>query len=160
MENNEIALQEARENLRDINNGVENSKKRSWQLLAIIIAIDVFLIKGILDNESSDAIRVIGLIAIPFTIYIFKNLSSGINPSGLRDMGIQPDLIKPIMDKDKSKFMADLLYSYQTSINKNTEVLELIINDYKKSLTGIIIFIIASGVSALLIPIFQYHPLW
>jgi hypothetical protein len=67
----ELVIKEAKELLFNLSNGISKTRDRSWQLLAFIIAVDVYLLKNVIEDNTNNLLSVITVIAIPFSVWIF-----------------------------------------------------------------------------------------
>lgn len=154
MDRDTMIIEEAKDQFKDIANGIENSKKRSWQLLAFVIALDVFLIQSVATQSIlPPSLQLISLVSIPFSMYICYRLYSGITPSKLRDMGVQPEMFDSMKNDNDLAIIKELHKMYNNSIKTNKKILITLTYDYKQALGAIIILVVLSAIISILLPI-------
>ena len=114
---NDIIISEAKEMLAEINNGISKTRNRCWQFMGLIIAIDIYLLKSSLEETASFQLKILGLIAMPFSLYcLFKLLYSAI-PSTLSISGTHPKEIQKISNGDKKFLEKNLIYGLELRID-------------------------------------------
>ena len=146
-----LALVQAKERLEWINASITRTVNRSYQLLAFIIAINVYLLQGMIVDIENPIFTGILLLSTPFNIVIIYHLYFAIQTMTLRSPGTDPDKSKDSMSRDEDHFYNTKLFSIQISINKNAETLSTVARNLNISLKLTIAMVIV-----LMLSLFAY----
>jgi hypothetical protein len=134
----EQIIKEAKSYLENVNNGISKTRDRAWQLLAFVLAINVYLGKNVLENNTIKMIYWLLPICFLFSLVIFYKLYKTLLPSGLIVNGFEPVKLEQI-SKDGDKFFYDSLkHSIQIAIDSNQSILAEMILSYKFAIKAII----------------------
>lgn len=137
----EAAIIEAKSFLADINSAISNIRDRSWQLMAFVMAIDVYLFQSIVSITPTAELRTMFYISIPFSIYTYRCLYYALFPSKIVLNGSQPKMLDTIIDGGEDFFYKAIMKGIQKSIDINTGVLQKMTDKYKCALWSCIALI-------------------
>lgn len=151
MENNRnLIITEAKDCLNSINDGISKTRERSWQLIAFMIALDIYLAKLTTENIDKYAIGGLLVFALICSIYVFKQLYASLFPSTLRFAGAPPYGLDEDLKVSEEELYYSIIKTYHNSIKKNLDVLSDFKTGYKNALNSIIALVFVSGVFIIL----------
>lgn len=156
-----FAITEAKDLLAEINNAISKTRDKSWQLLAFLIAVNVYVVTSIIEGKSTYLTLGLSLICLVYDIIIGKHLHFCMFPNKLYSNGGYPDKINETIDQEKQPngidFFKVLTSNYQFSIDQNSDVLRKMTDKYKKALNGLIFLVGAVLIFTLIFFMFVEH---
>jgi hypothetical protein len=137
----EIIIRESKSYLENVNNGISKTRDKAWQLLAFVIAVNVYLGKSVIENGTINMLQYLLPICFLSSVFIFYNLYKTLLPSGIVVNGFEPKKLE-LINKDGKKFFYDCIkHSLQIAIDSNQAILSSMIASYKLSIKATIIMV-------------------
>ena len=137
----ESALAEGKEFLTEINNAIDRTKNKSWQLMAFLIGIDAYFAKFFIETGQNSMVVQMAIFSIPISLAMFYFLSKAMLPIETRLNGCEPRKIKQIISNN---YLENMAHTIQKSIDFNTEIHSKITKKYVISLVLMVIFLIGT----------------
>ena len=138
MGSNYLVLSEAKDKLVEVNNIINKTKETCWRLLAIMAAIDVFVLKEFQIKGKTDLISACALLCLISSCYIIYSLRFTLFPYKIGLNGTSPiDISDHTQDPTNA-----LILSYSEKINASKLTLSKMSDGYQKSAIclGMLIF--------------------
>ena len=134
-EKQKIEISEGKEFSAALFQMVQRVRDKSWQLIAFIIAVDSYLIKGVVDSPAANKFLIMSAVAAVFNIFLFKNLLPSLTPISLRMPGAEPHNMAKLREfKEEEIYYESLILGIRETINRNTEVLDRLNESYRTAL--------------------------
>jgi hypothetical protein len=134
----EQIIKESKTYLENVNNGISKTRDRAWQLLAFVLAVNVYLGKSVIEKNTIVMIHYLLPICFFFSLFIFYNLYKTLLPSGLIVNGFEPVKLEQISKDGDAFFFESLKHSLQIAIDSNQSILSDMIMSYKLAVKAVI----------------------
>lgn len=136
----QLALQEAKEYADHLHKQIQRAREKGWQVLLFLLAIDVYLIKQILEAEHRAVYLIMLGIATPFSVYMFRLLRMVVFPTSYISPGARvASLRKEMKNATEPDHLVDaLMDSVDLQVTANRTVMQQMIDSYKKSVWALI----------------------
>lgn len=134
----EQIIKESKNYLENVNNGISKTRDRAWQLLAFVLAVNVYLGKSVIEKNTIVMIHYLLPICFFFSLFIFYNLYKTLLPSGLIVNGFEPVKLEQISKDGDAFFFESLKHSLQIAIDSNQSILSDMIMSYKLAVKAVI----------------------
>jgi hypothetical protein len=137
----EIIIRESKSYLENVNNGISKTRDKAWQLLAFVMAVNVYLGKSVIEETKTDMMQYLFPICFLFSMFIFYKLYKTLLPSGIVVNGFEPIKLEQINKDGKQFFYDSLKHSLQIAIDSNQSILSNMIMSYKLAVKAVIIMV-------------------
>lgn len=130
-----FAVGEVKDFLKDVNASISKTRDKCWQLFAFLLAIDIYLIKSILEAKTNPYIIGLTVTAAVFSIPIVWSLYGSMFPIKFNQSGGHPDNLSKVADErnDDIRFRV-VMNTYKTSIDENCVFLSKMTGNYKTAI--------------------------
>jgi hypothetical protein len=151
MELFKLVLQEAKDQLSEINTGIRETRNKIFYMIGFIISASSYLSTSILKAEFNSLSFYVFIITFIVFIYTLIVLNKSVKPTELRLNGIEPNNLSEYTELNDSA-QQSILHSYQKSITMNKVKLNGLTTSYKKIIRSYKVWLILT----LLTIIFYY----
>lgn len=136
-------LNEAKDHLKDVNEGIQRTREKCWTILAFMFGVLFYLMqKVIIESSANEVTKMLCIFSAIFTGLILYNLKYSILPSEhFRFNGDSGKNIKLILENGLNVF-DEALYNYTNAIDKNKATLDKIKTAYNTAFSLVVCFFI------------------
>lgn len=138
----ELKMSESKDLLNHINDSIKETRNRIYFVIALIFAIFSYCVEDLLKSEYLSTKSILLYTICFFGAFIFYHCRHAITPLELRFNGMSPNNFEKITDNKIRQTRANIIYTYQRSIEINGNHLKMIAKAYNKAFYSLLIWLI------------------